>query len=232
MMQRFAIALLVLACLGCQRSPARQPAAAPPKPPPPAIANLPVAMKVKQRSTTEVPGSGGRISLTVDDITRGQVIASLVGEGGSVLVGPKSMKQGDAAAFAAGDQKYVLKLSELSNALVGEDYVTFEISSGTATTPLSESQKIERLIEAVADLDKAVFIRNGEEHTASEAAEHLRSKRQAAGDAIRSAAEFIEQVGSKSSLSGKLYRIRYTDGRMIPAAEFLKAELAKVEGGQ
>jgi hypothetical protein len=95
--------------------------------------------------------------------------------------------------------------------------------------PLTESQKIERLIVAVESLADAKFIRNGSEHTAEEAAKHLRQKLDAAGGKITTPKLFIEHIASKSSFSGKPYEIRFPDGRTMTAGEFFHAELEKLE---
>jgi hypothetical protein len=96
------------------------------------------------------------------------------------------------------------------------------------TPPLSEEEKIGRLIKLVAD-SKVSFIRNGKEHTPAEAADHLRTKRKYAGDKIRTARDFIEQLASKSSASGKPYLIRTAEGKEVPAGEWLSERLRALE---
>ena len=51
-------------------------------------------------------------------------------------------------------------------------------ASATARTPAAE---IDALIDRVAHAEGVIFIRNGSEHTAAEAAAHLQRKREAAG---------------------------------------------------
>src|SRR3712207_140649 len=74
-------------------------------------------------------------------------------------------------------------------------------TSQPAAAAPSEPQKIERLIQTVAELKDAKFIRNGSEYDAKQAAEHLRRKWQAAGDKVSSAEQFIDLIASKSSAS-------------------------------
>ncbi|HJW72171.1 MAG TPA: DUF5329 family protein, partial [Geothrix sp.] len=50
--------------------------------------------------------------------------------------------------------------------------------------PATEAQKIEALIQGVASLQGAAFIRNGSEHTPREAADHLRLKWKNAGKRV------------------------------------------------
>lgn len=92
---------------------------------------------------------------------------------------------------------------------------------------LTEKQKIEYLIAQIAKQD-AVFIRNGSEYTPSKAAEHLRMKYNRAGD-IQTALQFIEKLGTSSSMSGKPYMMRYKNGKTVKVGEWLKAELLKLE---
>ena len=94
---------------------------------------------------------------------------------------------------------------------------------------LSDEQKIDALIQSVADLRGAVFIRNGSEYDAKAAADHLRMKREKAGERVKTADEFIRLCGSKSLTSGKPYQIRYADGRIETSEVFLRARLAELE---
>jgi predicted aspartyl protease len=93
-----------------------------------------------------------------------------------------------------------------------------------AAAALTEPEKIERLLTALESSD-AVFIRNGTEHSGKDAAEHLRGKLKQAGGKITTAAEFIEQLASKSSLSGKPYQVRTPDGKVVEARAWFEAQL-------
>jgi len=94
----------------------------------------------------------------------------------------------------------------------------------------SEEQKISALIEHVRKLgDGVVFIRNGSEHSAADAAEHMARKRKSAGDKVKTAKAFIAECASKSSLSGKPYQIRFKDGKTVTAADYLTEQLTKIE---
>ena len=106
----------------------------------------------------------------------------------------------------------------------------FAATAARAQSPaLSEEQKIDALIQSVADLHGAVFIRNGSEYDAKAAADHLRMKREKAGKRVKTADEFIRLCGSESLMSGKPYQIRYADGRIETSEVFLRARLAELE---
>lgn len=92
----------------------------------------------------------------------------------------------------------------------------------------AEHRTIEALIAAVAQLGDATFIRNGQSYPASAAARFLREKWQSRQSEVRSAEEFIDRIASFSSTTSKPYRIRFADGREVPSAEYLRAELAKL----
>lgn len=221
-----AIVMLAVAVAGCFQRGSSSPESVASVPLSPRIEGLPVSLRVKQRSTTEVPGAANELSLTADDITRGQVMVSLVRKR-APLLGPISMTQGDEASFRFGEVNYRLRLTELNNSLVGEDFATFEISEGGANL-LSESRKIDELIKAVESLPGAVFLRNGVEHSAGEAAKHLALKLEAANGAIKTAEQFIEQIASRSSTTGDAYQIRFDDGRTVNAGDYLREELARL----
>ena len=96
---------------------------------------------------------------------------------------------------------------------------------------LTEEQKIEKLIKHVEELKDAKFIRNGSEHSCKEAAEHMRRKYKNAGGKIKTAKDFIEQLATKSSISGKPYKIKFKDGTEKESGPYLKEELKKIEEG-
>jgi hypothetical protein len=217
--------LFLIVAIGCDGgSPAPQPVKKPS-----VLSGLPAEMSVKQRSTTDVPGSDSALRLTIDDITGGQVLTSLSDKQGGTVLAVTSLKPGEAATFQLGDESFQLTLTELKNALVGEDFATFVVASGSAEETGDKKEEIERLLALVGSAEGTVFIRNGEEHSAKDAAEHLRRKWQAAGGEIATAEEFIDKIATKSSLSGEPYRVRRSDGTEVPASEYLREKLKELE---
>jgi hypothetical protein len=108
-----------------------------------------------------------------------------------------------------------------------------KVSGNKQTNPsakkLTEEQKIEQLIGYVRNLNGATFIRNGSEYSSKAAAEHLQMKREKAGSRIKTARDFIEQLASESSISGKQYQIRLKDGKTYFSRELLLKELQRLE---
>ena len=98
-----------------------------------------------------------------------------------------------------------------------------------AAGALSESEKIDQLIAYVSGLRGALFIRNGKEHSAEDAAEHMQLKRGKAGERCDTAEEFIRVCASFSSRSGEAYLIRFPDGRTRTAEDVLRERLATME---
>lgn len=95
-----------------------------------------------------------------------------------------------------------------------------------------EKRRIEFLIESVAQLD-AVFVRNSTEHSPEEAAEHLEIKLRYVMSRVNlstfTAEQFVEQVASKSSLTGKPYMIHFSNGISVPAKDWLLNQLKNFE---
>ena len=107
------------------------------------------------------------------------------------------------------------------------------VARGTAETPKTEEQKIQALIEHVRGLgDRAVMIRNGSEHSAKDAADHMARKRKSAGDRVTTAKAFIAECAAKSSTSGKPYQIRFKDGKTVTAEAYLTEQLGKLEAAK
>jgi hypothetical protein len=95
-----------------------------------------------------------------------------------------------------------------------------------------EKAKIEKLIEHVGGLKDAKFVRNDVEYDAASAAKFLQAKWEANAAEIASARQFIEQVATKSSTSGKPYLIRFKSGDAIQdvaSGKYLLEQLQRIE---
>src|SRR5690606_32460313 len=90
------VLLPAILIVGCRPQTANTTAATCP-PPAPTIANLPAELTLKQRSTTPVPGAAGKLSVTVDDITRGQTMVSLLDDKQQAIMGLVSPSQGESS---------------------------------------------------------------------------------------------------------------------------------------
>lgn len=99
--------------------------------------------------------------------------------------------------------------------------VHFALAGDPAPDPAAEKAKIEFLLRAVGD-SKVAFVRNGTQYDGPKAADHLRTKWEAAGDKVKTAAQFIETCATKSSMSGETYEIVLSDKKTrVPCAEWL-----------
>ena len=186
-----------------------------------------------QRTTQALPGSSDLL-LTIDDITLGQTMTTLEWRDGEHVYGPRSTHSGDRLEFLVAGERWRLTLADLHKELIGNDWAQFELaridapaqSGVTAPVALTPKQEIDALIGAMQKLDGAVFIRNGAEHTALEASDHLRSKLKASGGRVHTAEDFIEGIASKSSMTGNPYSIRLRDGKTVDAGDWFRARLA------
>lgn len=95
-----------------------------------------------------------------------------------------------------------------------------------AAADVRQNGEIEELIRFVANSD-ARFVRNGQEYSATEGAEHLRLKLSKAGGRVKTAEDFIEGIATKSSFSGKPYLVKFSDGRTEAAGPWLRTHLAE-----
>lgn len=93
-----------------------------------------------------------------------------------------------------------------------------------------EQARIDRLIRYVETRRQMVFVRNGKGHSGAEAAKFLRLKYAKMGEHVTTAAQFIDQIASRSSTTGEPYKVRLADGRTLPAERVLRAELARMDG--
>ncbi|MCH7225412.1 DUF5329 family protein [Haloferula sp. A504] len=93
-----------------------------------------------------------------------------------------------------------------------------------------EQARIDSLLGSIESLEGAKFIRNGKAHDADEAADHLRKKLDRAGDRVKTAEDFIDGLATKSSFSGKPYRIRFKDGSETATGPWLHGQLKEIDG--
>ncbi|CAN7639317.1 MULTISPECIES: DUF5329 family protein [unclassified Variovorax] len=101
-------------------------------------------------------------------------------------------------------------------------------SPAHATPSASEQRVIETLIQRVASQKSMKFMRNGEEHDATEAAQHLRAKYDHFKDKIVTAEDFIRLCGTRSEVTKVPYKVRTADKRTRNSSDFLKDELRLV----
>ena len=88
-----------------------------------------------------------------------------------------------------------------------------------------EKKKIEFLISSIENLKGAKFIRNGSEYDGKQAVDHLRMKLQNAGGYVQTADDFIRLCASRSSITGKPYMIRLSNGKTIKSEEYFREKL-------
>jgi len=95
---------------------------------------------------------------------------------------------------------------------------------------MTEEAKIEYLINSVNTTPAgSKFIRNGTKHDTAAAINHLRTKYKRGKKYAKTATDFIENIASKSSMSGRNYLIEFPDGKTITAKEFFTNNLKKLE---
>jgi len=87
-----------------------------------------VDLTIVQREERAIPGSDGSVKIRLGDITDGQALLSIGTTNDEFLVEKKSVAQGDSVRFSLGDKKYVLRVRELRNVLLGDDFAIVEVT--------------------------------------------------------------------------------------------------------
>jgi hypothetical protein len=85
--------------------------------------------------------------------------------------------------------------------------------------------EIKHIIEYIEN-SNCTFIRNGKEYNTKEALVHIQNKYKYTKRWIKSAEDFIKYTVTKSSMSGRPYKVR-CDGLKILSAEWLSEELKR-----
>lgn len=191
----------------------------------PIIINTPLRFALTQRTTRPIIDFHEDLIITIGDITRGKVSVSLIEKQGKVVLSERYMQDSDFIEFEFHGFPYRLHLQRLDNQLAGEDTAYFQIlSAPTKASQIhnvqSPDEEIDSLLSNLSELSDAKFVRNNSSYTVDEAIAHLTRKRKSARSPIKSAEDFIELVGSKSSMSDKPYIINLSDGRSISSREW------------
>ncbi len=105
---------------------------------------------------------------------------------------------------------------------------SFLMRPAWANPPPSEQELIDQLIQEVGQMNDVTFIRNGSDHDAKEAADHLRQKMHYFEGEIHTADDFIRLCATHSELSGLPYKVREADGTVRDSAPFLHDLLLKL----
>ena len=92
------------------------------------------------------------------------------------------------------------------------------------TVLATDNEEIEYLLSFIAS-SNCVFIRNGSEHEAGEARDHLEMKYNHVKKRIKSADMFIEKIAAQSSITRRKYRVR-CGGKEFATEKWLKDALA------
>lgn len=173
-----------------------------------------------QRTQALIPSTDGNVTCSINDITKGQT-EIVIKENENVLLAESIMEM-EPINFKLNGHSYTITCTFMMNKLIGQDYAQFELVENIHPDQQvkDETKEIEALLKKIETSD-IIFIRNGVEHTAKETADHLRSKWEQTNGKIKTKKDFIEQLATKSSLTGELYLVQLKDGSKIKAADWL-----------
>ncbi len=86
--------------------------------------------------------------------------------------------------------------------------------------------EIEHLLKMIGE-SECIFTRNGKDHSAAEAEEHLRMKYNRTKSRIKTAEAFVDHLASKSSWTGKPYTMQCSGNEPEPSKQWLYRELSR-----
>ncbi len=113
----------------------------------------------------------------------------------------------------------VLFVYSFSSCLYAEDILQVQ--------PLNTQEEIALLISNIEE-GSCTFHRNGKTYSSKEAAKHLHLKLSRGARHAKTTENFIQNLASKSSFSGKPYYIECQQGELISMETWLNTELAVI----
>jgi hypothetical protein len=104
----------------------------------------------------------------------------------------------------------------------------FSAAAGMAAESTNDelNRTIAYLLRHVAR-SNLIFIRNGVMHTPKDAETHMRLKYDYFKDDIRTPEDFIRLCASKSTMTGRPYRVKLPDGRLLRTDQWLRSALSQ-----
>lgn len=108
-------------------------------------------------------------------------------------------------------------------------FLSFALGLGNISVSYGENvpERIQDLLSFVED-SGVTFIRNGKKHNATEAAKHMRKKRDHYQKDIRTPEDFIRLTATKSLVSGMKYQVVTREGKTLLAGDWLFAALGRL----
>ncbi|MEQ5113572.1 DUF5329 family protein [Providencia vermicola] len=96
----------------------------------------------------------------------------------------------------------------------------FVTTQALALSP-EEKTRTESLLTELGKQQNLTFTRNGTEHNAADAESHLRLKLRKTEKRLNTTEQFIDNVASKSSITGEAYQVKDAQGNVFPANQYL-----------
>jgi hypothetical protein len=121
-------------------------------------------------------------------------------------------------------EKFVQSLTtQLSNRFSSALVLFLGIFVTTQALALSPEEKVrtESLLTELGKQQNLTFTRNGTEHNATDAESHLRLKLRKTEKRLNTTEQFIDNVASKSSITGEIYQVKDAQGNVLPANQYL-----------
>ncbi|MCV6620908.1 MAG: DUF5329 domain-containing protein [Cellvibrionaceae bacterium] len=95
-----------------------------------------------------------------------------------------------------------------------------------ASEPTKSQQEINHLLVYVKSTN-CQYERNGKRHSGKEAVKHIQRKYRYFADEIKTAEDFIRLCATKSTMSGKYYKVHCAEGKAIKSVNWLNEELLR-----
>lgn len=96
--------------------------------------------------------------------------------------------------------------------------------SAMADVPADKRPEVSHLIEFVKT-SSCIVTRNGDDHQGKDAAKHISKKYQHYRDDIKTSEDFIRLSATKSTMSGKMYKVKCPGKRELTTQDWLLGEL-------
>lgn len=114
--------------------------------------------------------------------------------------------------------------SRFALALVAVVAAMLAVGASGALAQRTDQAMIDALLSAV-ERSGCTMERNGEQHDAKKAADHLRMKLERAGSRVQTIEQFIEHIATGSSASGRPYRVFCPGAAPVSSRDWMRARV-------
>lgn len=195
-------------------------------------------LRIRQRETTSIKGTGGDLSVFVGDITHGACLVEITGnqKGQDVVYLSRSLREHDSATFAYYDRYYRVFIQGFELHFIHDDFAFITIREVTKEEAKADPKGIskkrpakdrftpEEALESLSQIEKSncQFIRDGKSYNGKDFFGFLAAKCAMNDQQIETKADFQQFVLSRTVATDEPYKVVCEKGDTLLLKDWMR----------